>query len=1133
MQTEETKLPVLAAGPDDPVIGELAAAEYVVMLLAADCYLRYLKENDLALPDDHMKDGVRLLRNIDRQLGDVVLKHLHGHLSRESSQRMVSRAMQLPLDRHGLARRALLFRTALDLGGPTTVHGIFTVPKYRTAAKAALSASGNSDADAALDVFAAIPMPHALVRAWIDRAAELAGSPAPASPVAMATAQVQGQGALSIAAQVKGDGQSPSSDQVGQAVAQKEQMLAKVQAEATAAAKKAADKGGIDDAPPTRSEVVGIAAAVVAAQAANADDEANIPPQVRLLRDPEQRAAAMTDGRVLIAAGAGSGKTTTVCARLAHLVLDRGVAPERVFAGVFNVKAADEIEERTAKLVGDELLKKMTVGTMHGVFGSFIRKYGTAEEKESVTTYLISNPEDGRPPSKAPRPDKLFGIMAHIWMACYGEKPPQGIGNMLQRWKFNNIGPEQALKEALEPNEEAAAAWYAWEMGFKGMLGKDWAPKCVAQKTPPAFDDRGMPQVPNLPGVPRNDKGEPAEGGVVNPKGDPDKASALWWAFIREFRSPVVRSPNGGESMKLGQARLGDFTDMILTYRDILKRDETARKAIQARFDHVIIDEAQDLSEVGHEIFAYMTEHVGRDAEDKSAWLVGDEVQAVNNFVGGKPELFAKPYSEDSMKLTTIRTNHRSYPEIVEVAGALLSHHPRRIPMDPVPDAAKPRGEASIVLERVPTQQHGAMKCVERWTQEHANGADWSRFAVLSRTNAELDAYEMACILNKVPYVKRDSSPFMSSPEIGTVMQYMNFLTTNSYKEMQANLVQILDSPKRFFLSPEEINKAVRKTIDKLAQLNGVSNDMVNPMALFEGEGATFLVEALFPQKGFKSRAAEKMIDELGQALNTVRMSVQEDFKLDDKGVPIYGTKDLIEDILTLPTAPDKATMGQAGKPMTVRDRLMPFIPTDKDEVAGAAVQGDAPVSQIGNVVFLQHLATRPDALDPKDFAVQLQELQKLGKDLRMSATQWDREQRALHPDDPGARLKVPAVTLSTTHSVKGAQWPDTTVVMTAGKWPMAPRKLEARREEEFLTERQLAYVALTRAAENLTVISQALDAKGRPLQMSSFIVEAGLVRGENVPGRSDREEPAPRLARHASMTDELLAGSYLSYSDA
>jgi ATP-dependent DNA helicase UvrD/PcrA len=81
--------------------------------------------------------------------------------------------------------------------------------------------------------------------------------------------------------------------------------------------------------------------------------------------DPEQRAAAVTlDGPLLIVAGPGTGKTRTLTHRIAHLVADRGVAPERCLAITFTRRAAEELEQRLRGLLG-ERADGVTVATFH------------------------------------------------------------------------------------------------------------------------------------------------------------------------------------------------------------------------------------------------------------------------------------------------------------------------------------------------------------------------------------------------------------------------------------------------------------------------------------------------------------------------------------------------------------------------------------------------------------------------------------------------------------------------------------------------------------------------------------------------------------------------------------------------
>lgn len=105
-----------------------------------------------------------------------------------------------------------------------------------------------------------------------------------------------------------------------------------------------------------------------------ADMENNCSAILEGLNSAQKQAVSCVDGPVLIVAGAGSGKTRVLTSRIAY-ILEKGGDPSRILALTFTKKAASEMKERIALMVGERRARKLFMGTFHSVFIRFLREF--------------------------------------------------------------------------------------------------------------------------------------------------------------------------------------------------------------------------------------------------------------------------------------------------------------------------------------------------------------------------------------------------------------------------------------------------------------------------------------------------------------------------------------------------------------------------------------------------------------------------------------------------------------------------------------------------------------------------------------------------------------------------------------
>ncbi|HEY0310871.1 MAG TPA: UvrD-helicase domain-containing protein [Allosphingosinicella sp.] len=156
------------------------------------------------------------------------------------------------------------------------------------------------------------------------------------------------------------------------------------------------------------------------------------PGYLRGLNPPQREAVLTVDGPVLVLAGAGTGKTAALTARLAHLIATRRAWPSEILAVTFTNKAAREMKERVGRIVGEAVEGMPWLGTFHSVAARMLRRHAELVGLQSNFTILDTD-------------DQLRLLKQLISANDIDEKrwPARMLGGLIDRWKNRGWTPNQ------------------------------------------------------------------------------------------------------------------------------------------------------------------------------------------------------------------------------------------------------------------------------------------------------------------------------------------------------------------------------------------------------------------------------------------------------------------------------------------------------------------------------------------------------------------------------------------------------------------------------------------------------------------------------------------------------------------
>ena len=166
--------------------------------------------------------------------------------------------------------------------------------------------------------------------------------------------------------------------------------------------------------------------------------------------NPQQIEAVKHEGSpLLVVAGAGSGKTRVLTRRIAYLLAQRNVAPFEVLAITFTNKAAGEMKERVAQLVGDRA-RSMWVSTFHSACVRILRK--EAALLGYTNSFTIYDQSDSL---------RLITIVMRDMNLDAKRYAPRAVASLISQAKNELMGPADYLNQAKDQFQEIVAQVFA------------------------------------------------------------------------------------------------------------------------------------------------------------------------------------------------------------------------------------------------------------------------------------------------------------------------------------------------------------------------------------------------------------------------------------------------------------------------------------------------------------------------------------------------------------------------------------------------------------------------------------------------------------------------------------------------
>ncbi|HMC80925.1 MAG TPA: UvrD-helicase domain-containing protein, partial [Acidimicrobiia bacterium] len=776
--------------------------------------------------------------------------------------------------------------------------------------------------------------------------------------------------------------------------------------------------------------------------------------------NPVQREAVVhPGGPILLVAGAGSGKTRVLTHRVAHLIRDLNVSPFAILAITFTNKAADEMKERVAQLVGP-VAQKMWVSTFHSACARILRREAVTHPGGPIL--VVAGAGSGKTRVLTHRVAHLicdlkvspFAILAITFTNKAADEMKERVGHLVgpvaqKMWvsTFHSACARILRREAAHLGLRSTFSIYdqADAVRLTGYILRDL--NLDPKRLPPR-------QVHAAISAAKNELIGPAE--MLERALTPyDKKLAEVFA---EYQKRLI------------DASALDFDDLLTSAVNLFRSHPDVLSSWRGRFAHVLVDEFQDTNVAQWELVRMLAE------EHRNIMVVGDADQAIYRFRGADfRNLMRFEEAFPDASVIVLEQNYRSTQTILDAANAVIANNAGRRPKHLWTDAVGGELICRYLGEDERDEALYLAREIHRLVEECPYR--YGDLAVFYRTNAQSRVLEEVFVRSGIPYRVFGGVKFYDRKEVKDVLAYLRALAN---PDDEVSLKRIVNVPKRgvgdtsvarveAYAGERNLTfgGALARAIDAGVSgkaLGGIRAllDVLEELADVSQHGVGATVEAVLERTGYLAELeAERSIEAAGR---------------------IENLHELVGVAREFDEAPERGdVVGAAANSVAAALGADDPAAEEGGEAGGGAGEGEEPPPPLVVPVGIPRIQAFLEALS-----------------LVTDMDDYDADQSA--------------VTLMTLHSAKGLEFP--VVFMTGMEENVFPHVRSLGDPDQLDEERRLCYVGITRARERLYLCHawcRNLFGSTQYNPASRFLAEVPeqLVRltGRTAPGRGSIRE--------------------------